>query len=247
MGCAAVMPLGAPIGSGLGILNPYAIEPSAGRRSPRHSRCRIGTASDAALAMELGCAGVLLNTGSRVRTTLSQWRAPCGWRSRPDGKPAAGRIPERRYAEPSSPRIGADRLVSFPTPPIFVITGPYQCDEPLESRAEALFRGGCRWLSLREKDLPAAERAARWPDDADRNRLRRGRRRACRPRSGGALRQRPAPFAGGDQPGGRAAGAWAPPAMGQSCHNRANWDRAGPLRGRLRYGWALLPSASKPG
>jgi len=48
--------------------------------------------------------------------------------------------------------------VTLPAPPILVITDRAQCSEPLESRARALFAGGCRWLSLREKDLPAEDR-----------------------------------------------------------------------------------------
>src|SRR5262249_8965470 len=63
LGCAAVMPLGAPIGSGLGIRNPHAIETICRRAGvPVILDAGIGTASDAALAMELGCAGILLNT-----------------------------------------------------------------------------------------------------------------------------------------------------------------------------------------
>jgi thiamine-phosphate pyrophosphorylase len=50
--------------------------------------------------------------------------------------------------------------VNLPFPPILVITDRRQCAEPLEARAAALFRGGCRWLSLREKDLKPAERRA---------------------------------------------------------------------------------------
>jgi thiamine-phosphate pyrophosphorylase len=48
--------------------------------------------------------------------------------------------------------------MTLPDPPILVITDRSQCPESLEDRAEKLFRGGCRWLSLREKDLPASER-----------------------------------------------------------------------------------------
>src|SRR5215471_13849110 len=62
-GCAAVMPLGSPIGSGMGICNPYNIEMICARSPvPVILDAGIGTASDAAFAMELGCAGVLLNT-----------------------------------------------------------------------------------------------------------------------------------------------------------------------------------------
>jgi len=50
--------------------------------------------------------------------------------------------------------------MALPRPPILIITDRTQCAEPLEARAAALFRGGCRWLSLREKDLEPAERRA---------------------------------------------------------------------------------------
>ena len=63
LGCAAVMPLGSPIGSGLGIANPHAIETICRRAQvPVVLDAGIGTASDAALALELGCSAVLLNT-----------------------------------------------------------------------------------------------------------------------------------------------------------------------------------------
>jgi thiazole synthase len=109
MGCAAVMPLGAPIGSGLGILNPYNIETICRKltATPVILDAGIGTASDAARAMELGCAGVLLNTAiARADDPVGMARAmrlavAAGWEAR-----AAGRIPQRRYAEASSPELG---------------------------------------------------------------------------------------------------------------------------------------------
>jgi thiazole synthase len=107
-GAAAVMPLGSPIGSGMGLCNPYNIELIC-RRSPVPVilDAGIGTASDAALAMELGCAGVLLN--SAVAKALDPRRMAAAMR---DGVAAgraaflAGRIPRRGYAEPSSPQLG---------------------------------------------------------------------------------------------------------------------------------------------
>jgi thiazole synthase len=108
MGCAAVMPLGAPIGSGLGILNPYNIETICRRlTTPVILDAGIGTASDAALAMELGCSGVLLNTAiARADDPVGMARAmrlavEAGRLAR-----QAGRIPKRRYAEASSPEFG---------------------------------------------------------------------------------------------------------------------------------------------
>jgi len=107
-GAAAVMPLGSPIGSGQGVLNPYTIELICSRSSvPVILDAGIGTASDAALAMELGCAGVLVNSA------IAGARGPAGMAAAMrDGVKAgraarsAGRIPKRRYAEASSPRLG---------------------------------------------------------------------------------------------------------------------------------------------
>jgi len=107
-GAAAVMPLGSPIGSGMGICNPYNIELIC-RRSPVPVilDAGIGTASDAALAMELGCAGVLLN--SAVARSLDPRRMAGAMRDAVVAGRAAflsGRIPKRAYAEPSSPQLG---------------------------------------------------------------------------------------------------------------------------------------------
>jgi len=107
-GCAAVMPLGSPIGSGAGIRNPYNIRiivEAAG--VPVILDAGIGTASDAALAMELGCDGVLLASAvSRAadpeRMAIAMRRAvEAGYEAR-----RAGRIPERLYAEASTPDEG---------------------------------------------------------------------------------------------------------------------------------------------
>ena len=73
-GCAAIMPLGAPIGSGLGIRNPYNIKLILEAVTvPVIVDAGVGTASDAAIAMELGCDAVLMTTGMRPRE-----RAPAG-------------------------------------------------------------------------------------------------------------------------------------------------------------------------
>jgi thiazole synthase len=108
VGCAAVMPMGSPIGSGMGLCNPYNIELICSRSPvPVVLDAGIGTASDAARAMELGCAGVLLNTAvARARDPVRMAAAmraavEAGWSAR-----AAGRIPQRHYAEPSSPQLG---------------------------------------------------------------------------------------------------------------------------------------------
>jgi thiazole synthase len=104
-GCAAVMPLGSPIGSGLGIRNPHSIEmivESAG--VPVILDAGIGTASDAAIAMELGCAAVLLAT-SVTRAQDPALMAAAMRSAVTAGRQAfrAGRVPMRRYALASSP------------------------------------------------------------------------------------------------------------------------------------------------
>jgi thiazole synthase len=108
IGCAAVMPLGSPIGSGQGVQNRAAIELICAKSPvPVILDAGIGTASDAALAMELGCSAVLLNSAvskaeEPVRMALAMRRAvEAGRLAR-----ISGRIPERRYAEPSSPQLG---------------------------------------------------------------------------------------------------------------------------------------------
>lgn len=105
LGCAAVMPLGSPIGSGLGIRNPHnvgLIVEQAG--VPVILDAGIGTASDAALAMELGCAGVLL-ASAVTRAQDPARMAEAMARAVEAGHLArlAGRIPRRWYAEASSP------------------------------------------------------------------------------------------------------------------------------------------------
>lgn len=108
MGCVSVMPLAAPIGSGLGIRNPYnilTIVENAG--VPILVDAGVGTASDAAIAMELGCDGVLMNTAitgadnpvlmaSAMRKAVEAGREAF----------LAGRIPRKRFASASSPLDG---------------------------------------------------------------------------------------------------------------------------------------------
>src|SRR5262245_64712332 len=102
------MPLGAPIGSGLGICNPHHIELICAR-SPVPVVCDagIGTASDAALAMELGCSAVLLNTAvSKARDPVRMAAAMKAGVEAGRLARLAGRIPKRQNAEPSSPQFG---------------------------------------------------------------------------------------------------------------------------------------------
>ena len=104
-GCAAVMPLGAPIGSGLGIRNPHNIELIVEAAAvPVILDAGIGTASDATIAMELGCAAVLLAT-SVTRARDPELMAAAMREAVTAGRLArrAGRVPRRRYALASSP------------------------------------------------------------------------------------------------------------------------------------------------
>ena len=111
-GCAAVMPLGSPIGSGAGISNPYNIRIIVEQSSvPVILDAGIGTASDAAVAMELGCDGVLLASAvSRAADPELMARAMrsavvAGYAAR-----LAGRIPKRMHAQASTPEEGLPDL-----------------------------------------------------------------------------------------------------------------------------------------
>jgi thiazole synthase len=108
VGCLAVMPLAAPIGSGLGIRNPHNIRIIVEEvAAPVIVDAGVGTASDAAVAMELGCTAVLMNTGiagaknpvlmaEAMREAVSAGRKAF----------LAGRMPKRAYANASSPDAG---------------------------------------------------------------------------------------------------------------------------------------------
>ena len=108
VGCAAIMPLGSPIGSGMGIRNPYNIGLIREQTAlPVILDAGVGTASDAALAMELGCDAVLCASAiSRAEDPVAMATAirsgvEAGWLAR-----RAGRIPRRLYAEASTPDAG---------------------------------------------------------------------------------------------------------------------------------------------
>jgi len=108
IGCAAVMPLGSPIGSGLGIQNPHNIELIVSEAEvPVILDAGVGTASDAALAMELGCEGVLL-ASSVTRAQDPALMAEAMAAAVHAGRLArlAGRIPRRHHAQASSPLEG---------------------------------------------------------------------------------------------------------------------------------------------
>ena len=112
VGCAAVMPLGSPIGSGAGIRNPYNLRMIVeAAEVPVILDAGVGTASDAARAMELGCSAVLLASAvSRAEDPELMARAmrhavEAGWAAR-----HAGRIPHRLYADASTPEVGIPEL-----------------------------------------------------------------------------------------------------------------------------------------
>ena len=115
LGCAAIMPLGAPIGSGMGIRNPYNIQIIRENcRVPLIIDAGVGTASDAAVAMEMGCDGVLMNSAiARARHPVKM--ATAMKQAVEAGRLAfeAGRIPKRLYAQASTPSEG----IIAPAPP----------------------------------------------------------------------------------------------------------------------------------
>jgi thiazole synthase len=108
LGCAAVMPLGSPIGSGMGIRNPYNIALIREAVSvPVILDAGIGTASDAALAMELGCDAVMAASAiSRAQDPVAMARAMRAAVEAGRLAHGAGRIPRRLYATPSTPDRG---------------------------------------------------------------------------------------------------------------------------------------------
>jgi thiazole synthase len=112
VGCAAVMPLGSPIGSGMGVCNPYNITLICEQaRVPVILDAGIGTASDAALAMELGCDAVLCASAiSRAADPVAMARAIAGAVEAGLAARSAGRIPRRRHAQASSPLEGLPEL-----------------------------------------------------------------------------------------------------------------------------------------
>ena len=108
MGCCAIMPLGAPIGSGLGIQNLVNIRLIVEQATvPVLVDAGVGTASDASIAMELGCDGVLLNTAiaeaqDPILMAQAMRHAVIAGRQ----AYLAGRMAKKRYADPSSPLAG---------------------------------------------------------------------------------------------------------------------------------------------
>jgi thiazole synthase len=114
LGCAAVMPLGAPIGSGMGIRNPYNLSIIVERASvPVICDAGVGTASDAAIAMELGCDGVLM--ASAIARARDPVKMATAMRSAIEaGRHAfeAGRMPRKLHAEASTPVTGTPEFTA---------------------------------------------------------------------------------------------------------------------------------------
>lgn len=108
IGCAAVMPLAAPIGSGLGIRNPHNLSIILEHaKVPVIVDAGVGTASDAAIAMELGCDGVLMNTAiAHAKDPVLMAGAMRDAVRAGRNARAAGRMPKTRYANASSPTEG---------------------------------------------------------------------------------------------------------------------------------------------
>jgi thiazole synthase len=125
VGCAAVMPLGSPIGSGMGIRNPYNLAIIVEQATvPVILDAGVGTASDAALAMETGCSGVLL-ASAVTRARRPEVMAEAMRKAVEAGRLAAraGRIPRRLYAEASTPELG-----------LAVLTAPGPCPPGIPAR-----------------------------------------------------------------------------------------------------------------
>ncbi len=108
LGCSAIMPLAAPIGSGLGIQSPVNIRLIKEQASvPVLVDAGVGTASDAAVAMELGCDGVLMNTAiAEAKDPIRMARAMKAAIEAGRLAYLAGRMPRKLYADPSSPLAG---------------------------------------------------------------------------------------------------------------------------------------------
>ncbi len=157
------MPMGSLIGSGMGIANPANLELIC-RRSPVPVivDAGIGTASDAVIAMELGAAGILLNTAiSKADDPVAMARAmrhavEAGWLAARAGRISAPcLVPSRRA---SAARAG--RFLRALPAPLLVVTDRHQAVLPLEQVIAHALVAGARWFWLRDRDLdPAARRA----------------------------------------------------------------------------------------
>ncbi len=150
VGAAAVMPLGSPIGSGLGISNPHFIELIAARSPvPVVLDAGIGTASDAAPARrtypqndERGAIEPAVRSGRNVNFD----------------QPRIHRHARIKEAMKLAPADGAGKKV--PDPPLLLVTDRKQARAPLVRVVEDALAAGCRWLSLRERDISAREQLA---------------------------------------------------------------------------------------
>ncbi len=149
-GAAAVMPLGAPIGSGLGICNPHLIE----------------------LICARSAVPVVLDARSRRRAIQSRWPGACAPLSRPvdwpDWPAAYPSLPMPSRRARNSVLSARSRacpcrglpLMKLPDPPLLLITDRHQARLPLVDVVRAVLAAGCRWVSVREKDLPEEDQIA---------------------------------------------------------------------------------------
>jgi thiazole synthase len=138
VGCAAIMPLGSPIGSGMGINNAYNLRLIREQTAlPVILDAGVGTASDAALALELGCDGVLCASAiSRAEDPVAMARAirlavEAGLLAR-----GAGRIPQRLHATASTSETGVAEF-AHPSDPARPVGGPQPVGDPVEHGAPA--------------------------------------------------------------------------------------------------------------
>ena len=179
LGCAAVMPLGAPIGSGSGIRNPYNLRIIRDRaRVPMVLDAGVGTASDAALGMELGATRCLLPRRSLAPPIRCSWRAPFALGSRPDAsrsvqggsRSVSTRMRRRRgkasrtsAAGPSScrrwvmSRLGDFRRDRLARAHLYLVTGARTGQGDLAAFLDAVLGAGVDLVQLREKDAEAGD------------------------------------------------------------------------------------------
>ena len=117
IGCCAIMPLASLIGSGMGILNPWNLQLILEQsKVPVLVDAGVGTASDAAIAMELGCQGVLMNTAIAGAQDPIAWPTPCAWAYKPAARPiwpGACRKALPRQPQLAERRVDYRRQISF--------------------------------------------------------------------------------------------------------------------------------------
>jgi thiazole synthase len=158
-GAVAVMPLGAPIGSGLGIQNRVTIRLIVeGASVPVLVDAGVGTASDAAVAMELGCDGVLMNTAiAEAKDPMRMARAMKLAVEAGRDAYLAGRMATRKYADPSSPLAGFDLTGDFPN-----LYAPLSHHRHLPRRDQPSRWGFARIRTLGSGPIKCTVEASKW-------------------------------------------------------------------------------------